>query len=133
MGYRVAADVVVVIHFAFLAYVIGGGFLALRWRWSIWPHLGACTWAIAILTVPGLVCPLTTAEAWARHRAGDASYSGAFINQYIEGVLYPARLTPLVEVLVGASVLTSWALVIRLRRRDRRDPISRKAPSVRRA
>lgn len=133
MGYRLLADAVVVIHFAFLAYVIGGGFLALRLRWAIWPHLAASAWAVAIVTVPGLVCPLTTAENWARHRAGDASYTGGFIDRYIENVLYPARLTPLVQVLVAAAVITSWILVVRARRRGRRDPLSRNTPRIRRA
>ncbi len=133
MGYRGLAEVVVVIHFVFLAYVIGGGFLALRWRRTIWAHLAASAWAIAIITVPGLTCPLTRAENWARHRGGDASYTGGFIDRYIEGVLYPARFTPLVQVLVGASVLTSWFLFVRSRRKGGRDQLSRNTPSVRRA
>jgi hypothetical protein len=133
VGYRWLAGVVVGVHFVFLGYVLSGGFIALRWRWTIWPHIAASVWAISIVTIPGLVCPLTTAENWARHRAGYASYTGGFINRYIENVLYPARLTPLVQVLVGLSVLTSWFLFVRSRRRPRRDQLSHNPPSIRRA
>jgi hypothetical protein len=133
VGYRLLADVVVVFHFAFLGFLICGGFLALRWPRVIWAHLAAAVWAVAIVTVPGLVCPLTTAENWARVRAGIGAYSGGFIDRYIENVLYPVRYTPLVQALVAVAVLTSWCLVIRVRRATRRDQRSRNAPTVRRA
>jgi hypothetical protein len=116
VGYRLLADVVVAIHFAFLAFVVIGGFLALRRPWVIWAHLAAAGWALAIVVVPGLECPLTYAENWARARAGLGTYGGGFIDRYVENVLYPARFTPLVQALVAASVLTSWYLVIRSRR-----------------
>lgn len=115
------AQAVVAVHFAFLGFVIAGGFMAWRWRRVLWAHLIACVWAVAILTVPGLVCPLTWAENWARVRAGLAPYMTGFIDHHIEGVLFPSALTPLAQVLVGAAVLTSW-VGLYLRRSGRAHP-----------
>jgi hypothetical protein len=117
VGYRVLVAVIVAVHFAFLLEVIAGGFLALWRRWLIWVHLAAVAWAVAILTVPGLVCPLTVAENWARKRAGMASYSGGFIDRYIQGHLYPAAGTHFVQAAIGAVVVLSWVLLYRGTRR----------------
>ena len=102
------AQAVVAVHFAFLGFVIAGGFFAWRWRRVLWAHLAACTWAIAILTVPGLICPLTRTENWARVRGGLHPYVTGFIDHHIEGSLYPAAFTPFVQVLVALAVLASW-------------------------
>lgn len=37
----------VVMHFAFIAYVLAGGFLALRWRRTMWLHVPAVIWGSA--------------------------------------------------------------------------------------
>lgn len=129
MAYRVIVAAVVGVHFAFLAFVVVGGFVAVRWRRAIWAHLAAIAWAVAILTVPGLLCPLTVAENWGRHRAGMSSYTGGFIDRYIQGVLYPARYTPFVQATVAVVVLVSWVWFYR--RWLRRQPVALAAPERR--
>ncbi len=95
-------------HFAFLVYLPTGGFLALRWRRSIWLHLPAVMWGTASVTV-GLWCPLTALEQWARPRAGMAPLSSAgFIDHYITGAIYPADATRYVQAAVFLAVLVSW-------------------------
>jgi hypothetical protein len=116
VGYRVLAGAVVAVHFAFLAFVIAGGFIALRWRWTIWAHLAACTWAAAIVAVPGLDCPLTAAQIWALRQAGATPYTGGFVNEYVENVIYPARYTTIVQVFVAFAVAGSWLLFYLKRR-----------------
>jgi uncharacterized protein DUF2784 len=113
MGYRVLVAAIVAVHFVFLAEVVAGGFLAFWRRWLFWVHLAAVGWAIAILTVPGLVCPLTAAENWARRRAGLSSYTGGFIDRYVQGHLYPTAGTPVVQVTIAVAVAGSWALLAR--------------------
>jgi len=113
VGFRLVVGAVVAVHYAFLAFVVLGGFAALRWRWLIWPHVVAVGWALAIVTVPTLPCPLTTAEAWARRHAGMRPLAGGFIDQYVKGVLYPARFTVAIQVGVAALVLVSWWLTYR--------------------
>src|SRR5439155_18021864 len=86
--YRLLADGVVVIHFAYLAFIPVGGFLA--WRWPrVRPfHLAACAVAAVSITV-GFDCPLTAWERWLRRRGGQQAYHGGFIDHYLTGKLYP--------------------------------------------
>jgi len=119
VGYRLVVVLVVGLHFAFLAFVIGGGYLALRWPRLIWAHLAACAWAAAIVTAPDLLCPLTVAENWARRGAGMSSYTEGFVDRYVKGVLYPSGWTTLVQAAVAVAVLTSWVLWYRKRRATR--------------
>jgi hypothetical protein len=111
--------VILVVHFSYLAYVILGGFLAWRWPRMFWPHLAAAAWGLAVVGIP-LTCPLTTAENWARRKAGLGGQTSGFIDRYIEGALYPPRYTLLLQVLVGVTVIGSWAGAYLFRHRRRR-------------
>jgi hypothetical protein len=130
MGYRVLVSAILVVHFGYLAYVVLGGFLAWRWPRAFWPHLLAAAWGLAVVGVP-LTCPLTVAENWARHRAGERALTAGFIDRYIEGVLYPARYTHLLQVLVGVLVGGSWlgALWLLRRRKHRDTAVKSEVPS----
>lgn len=110
---------ILVVHFGYLGYVVLGGFLAWRWPRAVWPHLAAAAWGLAVVGIP-LTCPLTTAEYWARRRAGQAGETTGFIDRYIEGVLYPERYTVALQVLVGVVVVGSWAGAYLYRRHLRR-------------
>ena len=114
--YVVAVALVVAVHFAFITYVVVGGFLALRWRWTIWLHVPVVVWGVGIVTLR-YDCPLTWLEQWARHRAGMAPLTEGFIDHYIAGVLYPANYVMVVEAVVFAVVVTSWILFARAARR----------------
>ena len=107
MGYRLLDDVTVVVHFAFMAYVVAGGFLAWRWPASVWAHLACAGWGLATI-VFGLHCPLTFVENWARQRGGEAPLRGGFIDTYLTGVLYPERAKAAVLGLVVLAVAVSW-------------------------
>jgi len=111
MGYRILAETTMVVHFAFIAYVVTGGLLAWRWPVAIWPHLAAAGWGL-VITVFRLNCPLTFVEDWARRRAGEHGLSAGFIDTYLTGVIYPARYVTLIQVLVGVVVAASWAGVL---------------------
>ena len=114
----IAVGGVVAVHFAFLAYLIVGGFLAVRWRWTIWLHVPVVVWGVGIVTLR-YDCPLTWLEQEARHRAGIAPLSEGFIDHYITGVLYPANYVLLVEAVVFAIVVASWIwFVVAARRRS---------------
>ncbi|MEV4757587.1 DUF2784 domain-containing protein [Micromonospora sp. NPDC049559] len=119
MGYRLLTAGILVLHFGFLLYLVLGGFLAWRWRWSIWPHLAAAGWGVVIVAKLS-DCPLTYAEYWSRRRAGQTGPTEGFIDRYVEGVLYPERYTLLVQLLVALLIVTSWTGF--LYRRHRRAP-----------
>lgn len=118
MGYRVLAEVTMVVHFAYLVYVVAGGYLAWRWPRMFWPHLAATVWGFATILV-GLACPLTYVEDRSRERAGQPGLPpSGFIDHYIAGVVYPQRYAVLVQWLVAASVAVSWlGVLLRWRRR----------------
>ncbi|MFQ5549635.1 MAG: DUF2784 domain-containing protein [Gemmatimonadales bacterium] len=107
---RVLADFVVVIHLAFIAFVVLGGLLALRWRWIPWLHIPAAFWG-ALLELRGWICPLTPFENWLRHNAGAAGYSGGFVEHYIIPIVYPAALTPNIQVSLAVFVCLANALI----------------------
>ncbi|MDN0077560.1 DUF2784 domain-containing protein [Crenobacter sp. SG2303] len=101
---HIAADVVVLIHFFFVLFVVLGGFLVLRWPWLAWLHLPAVIWG-AVLELFGLICPLTPLEQALRQSAGETPYRGSFIAHYILQLLYPAGLTRSIQLVLGAVVL----------------------------
>jgi hypothetical protein len=105
--YRGLAVAVAGMHFAFLVYVALGGLVALRWPWTIVLHLAAVAWGVLVLAA-SVRCPLTSAEDWLRQRGGLPRLPGGFIDRYVEGVLYPARFTPLVQALVSTLVVVCW-------------------------
>jgi Protein of Unknown function (DUF2784) len=119
MGYRIMADAVMLLHFAFLAFVVLGGFLAWRWPRLLWTHAAAAGWGFATVVL-SLRCPLTDVEEWARSRAGQARLRGSgFIDHYIEGVLYPEQYTALLQALAALAVVVSWVGVAVRRRSSR--------------
>jgi hypothetical protein len=101
MWYRVGADVVVVIHLLFIAFVAGGAFLAWRWPLIIWGHIPAVIYG-ALIEFAGFTCPLTVLENDLRL---DAGYSGGFIDHYLIKVIYPPGLTHGMQIGLGVLVL----------------------------
>ena len=68
-------------------------------------------------------CPLTPLEKALQRRATGATYSGGFIDHYIEGVLYPEWLAPLVGALVAVAIVASYiGLLARSRSRSSQRP-----------
>jgi len=97
------ADLIVVIHFSFILFVIFGGFLVLKWRKLIWLHLPAATWG-ALIEFAGWICPLTSLETQLRSASGRGNASG-FIEHYIIPVIYPSALTREIQVALGFAVI----------------------------
>ncbi len=104
MGYRIAADLVVVVHALFVVFVVLGGLLVLRWPRLAWAHLPAAVWG-ALIEFAGWICPLTPLEKWLRVQAGLAAYEGGFIEKYLLPILYPAGLTRETQVVLGLVVV----------------------------
>lgn len=108
--YQLVVVLAIAGHFAFLCYLVVGGFAALRWRRTIWLHVPVALWGIAI-TTQHLDCPLTWLERWGRAKAGMAPLPpDGFIAHYIRGVIYPASWGGVVPVVAFALVAVSWML-----------------------
>jgi hypothetical protein len=98
------ADLVVVIHFGFVLFVILGGLLVLRWPWIALFHVPAALWG-AWIEFAGWICPLTPLEQSLWLKAGEQGYSGSFIEHYVLPLLYPSALTRNIQLLLGCLVL----------------------------
>ena len=61
MGWRLAADAVLVLHLGFIVFALLGALLALRWRWIVALHLPAAAWAVWIEWSGG-ICPIPHLE-----------------------------------------------------------------------
>ncbi|MDF2489017.1 MAG: hypothetical protein K0S77_1639 [Pseudomonas sp.] len=101
---RLTADVLVLLHLAFIVLVLFGGLLVLKWRGALFIHLPALAWGLAVECLH-LGCPLTDWENRSRLAAGQAGYQGGFVEHYIWPLIYPVGLTPHIQVLLGAFVL----------------------------
>lgn len=104
MRYRLAADMLVLLHLGFVLFVLVGGFLVLKWPAARWLHLPAVAWG-AFIEFSGWICPLTPLEHWLRRQGGEASYPGDFLSHYLVAILYPEALTPQVQVVFGMVVV----------------------------
>ncbi|MFN4063805.1 DUF2784 family protein [Azoarcus communis] len=115
MTYRFAADAVLVLHLAFILFVLAGGLPVLRWPRVAFAHLPAAAWGIHIELSGGL-CPLTPLENTLRAWAGQAGYEGSFIEHYLLPVIYPDGLTRELQLALAGTVVVvnvavySWVL-----------------------
>jgi hypothetical protein len=108
--YQLLADLVLIVHLAFVVFVLCGGLLVLKWRWVAWLHLPAAIWG-AVVEFTGWICPLTPLENWLRGQGGETSYRSDFITQYLLPVLYPGDLTRDLQLLLGLVVVLLNAAV----------------------
>jgi hypothetical protein len=97
-GYRIAAELVLILHTAFIAFVLFGLVavlvgMAARWEWTrnFWFRVGHLA-AIAYVVVQaffGMVCPLTDLENLLRQRGGQDAYGeGGFIQFWLHKLIF---------------------------------------------
>jgi len=120
--YSYLADAVVVLHFVFVAVVVVGLLAtllggALRWRWvrNFWfrvVHLGLIS-VVAVETMIGVACPLTTLEHNLQRLAGETVTEGWFLSRLLRD-LQSFDVAPWVlSVLeIGGAVLILAAFVL---------------------
>ena len=121
--YLYAADAVVIVHFAYIAFVVLGLLAipvgaAMKWRWTRhfrfrFLHLAAMMVVVAE-TLLGITCPLTTWEHSLRKLAGESSYQGDFIAVWVHNAMFfdvPPWVFTVGYVLFGAVVLLTFFLV----------------------
>lgn len=124
MFLRVLVNTLILLHLAFVLFVVLGGLLAYRWPRLVWLHLPVAAWG-ALIEFTGCICPLTPLEKRLRAMAGLEGYEGGFIQHYIVPVIYPAGLTRGMQIALGAFVIALniavYAGMIRRRRAARSD------------
>lgn len=118
--YLLAADILLLTHVLFVAFVVFGLLLILvgklfSWRW-VRNRIFRLAHLIAIGVVVvqswfGVICPLTTWEMALRERAGDVVYGGTFMSHWLETILYydaPAWVFVVCYTIFGLLVVVSW-------------------------
>jgi len=105
MIYALAAAAVLLLHLAFVLFVVFGALLVARRRMLAWLHLPAAAWGF-IVESTGRGCPLTAWENLLRMRAGLAGYEGGFLEHYVLRLLYPDGLTRELQLALAAAVAT---------------------------
>lgn len=120
MVYKLLADVVLLIHFAVVVFVVGGLAAVVAgnlrgWRWVNGlrfriAHLAAIAFVVAQEWL-GQACPLTSLESWLRRRAGAAGYARGFIEDWVRAILFfeaPGWVFATVYTAFGLLVLVAW-------------------------
>ena len=122
---RLAADLVLLGHLAFVVFVAVGGLLALRWPRVAWVHVPVAIWGVAV-ELGGWICPLTPLENRLRAAGGEAGYAGGFLEHYLVPIVYPSGLTRGHQLALGVAVLVLnlavYSVVIRRWSRGRGRP-----------
>lgn len=128
---QLLADAVLLLHFAVVAFVVGGLLMiyvgnAKGWSWVNnarfrFLHLITITFVI-VQSWLGKDCPLTVLEVWLRERAGQASYQTTFIEHWVQAILYyqaPLWVFTLIYSIFGLLVAATWWYFPPTRRNNR--------------
>lgn len=98
------ADALLLLHGLFIAWVVWGGLAVWARPRLAWLHLPCAAWGAAV-ELAGWICPLTPLEQRWRTAAGEAGYSGGYIEHYLTAAIYPDGLTRDVQVALGLAVV----------------------------
>lgn len=104
MLYSLLADLLLAIHLLFIVFVVLGALLVLKWHRLGWLHLPAVAWG-ALVEFNSWPCPLTPWEVQLRRLAGEQGFESGFIEHYIGPLVYPAGLTPNIQIVLGSFVI----------------------------
>jgi hypothetical protein len=107
-----AVILVLVLHLAWILWVIFGAFWTSGRRWLTAFHIASLVWGIMVEVGPW-PCPLTMTEDFFQQRAGLVSSGGNFLQHYVSSLVYPNVSVTLlticgVAVCVANLVIYVW-------------------------
>ena len=102
--YEIAANLVLIIHFAFILFVVFGALFFFASAKIIFIHIPTLIWGSYIMFTHS-VCPLTHLENWLLHKANLATYSEGFIQHYIIPIVYPIGLSKDLQIYLGITLI----------------------------
>jgi len=108
--YLFLANGILIMHLAFILFVVFGGLGVFYIRWMPWLHIPVVFWA-ALIEFSGWICPLTPLENHFRGLVGQSGYDTGFIHHYLLKIIYPDGLTRDAQILLGLAVLIINLLV----------------------
>lgn len=107
---KIAADITLLVHLAFILFVVFGGLIVLYRHRVAWLHIPMVLWA-SVINLLSWVCPLTPLENMYRAAAGQAGYEGGFVEHYVARLVYPEGLSYELGVMLGILVLV-WNMLV---------------------
>lgn len=110
MLYKFFADFIVLLHLAFILFVLFGGLLVYKKPKVGWLHAPVVIWGI-LISYFRWICPLTPLENYFRFNAGEQGYEGGFINHYIIPLIYPEGFGPAMGLAFAAIVITGNVII----------------------
>ena len=102
--YEIAADLILIIHFTFVLFVVFGALLIFASIKIIFIHIPAVIWG-SYIELTNSICPLTYLENWFLHKANLTTYSEGFIQNYLVPIVYPMNLTNDLQIYLGIALI----------------------------
>ena len=102
--YELAADIILIIHFLFILFVIFGALLFFIVKKIVFIHIPAIIWG-SYIELTHSICPLTYLENWFLHKANLTTYSEGFIQNYLVPIVYPVNLTKDLQIYFGIALI----------------------------
>jgi hypothetical protein len=122
MPYKVIADMVVIVHLLWIAFLLLGALPGARNRAVKYVHLWGLAFAV-VIQVFGWYCPLTYLEVWLRGRHDPAlAYPGSFMAHYAEELVYMDLSRKAVFALTTALIVINACVYLRKKGRPRQNP-----------
>jgi hypothetical protein len=119
MVFKILADIVVVVHFLWILFLIFGAFLGVRNKAAMAAHISGLFFAFTI-QIFDWYCPLTDLEVWLRQKqAAGLPYKGSFIVHYLEAIIYVEvpRLV-VIGLTLALCIFNAWVYLRDERRKD---------------
>jgi len=102
--YEIAANLILLVHFIFIIFVVLGGLLFFASSKIIFIHIPALVWGIYI-ELTSSICPLTYLENWFLHKVNLTTYPEGFIQNYLVPIVYPVNLTKDLQIFLGIGLI----------------------------
>jgi hypothetical protein len=102
--YKIAADLILIIHFTFVLFVVFGALLIFASIKIIFIHIPAVIWG-SYIELTNSICPLTYLENWLLQKANLTTYSEGFIQNYLVPIVYPMNMTKDLQIFLGISLI----------------------------
>jgi len=102
--YELAANLTLIVHFAFILFVIFGALLFFITKKIIFIHIPAFIWG-SYIELTNSICPLTYLENWFLNKANLTTYSEGFIQNYLVQIVYPVNLTKDLQIYLGLTLI----------------------------
>ena len=98
------ANLTLIIHFAFILFVVFGALLFFVTTKIVFIHIPAFIWG-SYIELTHSICHLTYLENWFLHKANLTAYSEGFIQNYLMPIVYPANLTKDLQIYLGMALI----------------------------